>query len=250
MNHPSHRLFERVKRFGGLPPEVAEVPHQLDGTSFFPAGAGLFVTNPAAELPRFPVGGIMALGHDWGTTREFEYCAPRYADRLSNPTWTNLLSFLADAGIDRREVFYTNFFVGLRNAMTSMGPHPARRHRDYVARCQEFLVEQVELQKPRLVLVLGMHVPTLIAPLSDDLNGWSRSATFRSLDAQGLAGIPRVRLRGSTHTFAAAVLVHPCQRLRTVQSRRYRGLSGDAAELNLVADMLGTSSAHITPLAA
>jgi len=249
MNHPSQQLFKRVRQFGSLPPEVASIPHQLEGISFFPAGAGLFIDKPAAGLPGFPVGEIMVLGHDWGTTRDFEYHAPRYAERV-NPTWKHLLSFLDRVGIDRTKVFYTNFYVGLRNAMTAMGPHPARRNADFLRRCRDFLVEQIESQKPRLVLVLGIHVPRLVAPLSADLGGWSRLVSFRSLDAQRLAAVPRVKLRGSAHTFAAAVLVHPSYRGRNAPYRRYRGFSGDAAEVNLVQDMLATSSAHAMPFAA
>ena len=72
MPHPSHELFELVQQFDAFPNGVTSIPKQLQGTSFFPAGVGLLVEKRGTELPRFPVGGIMVLAHDWGTVGDFE----------------------------------------------------------------------------------------------------------------------------------------------------------------------------------
>jgi len=236
MSHPSHQLFERLKsEFGPLPSGIDRISHQLQGMSFFPAGIGLF--DPRAE---FPVGGVMVLGHDWGTVANFKGYVTRDEERLTDPTWKHMVLFLDSAGIERRSVFFTNFFIGLRATGKSVGEHPARGDVDYVRLCRDFLLEQVEVQRPKLMLVLGTQVPPLLAPMSDALRGWGHTRTFRELDAAG-AAVPRVKLHGSDHTFAAAVLVHPCHRPLNIKLRTWNGLKGDEAEVRMVKHLLTSS---------
>src|SRR5687767_12784111 len=191
-SHPSVVLFRRACQLGPLPPGVVPVPHQLQGTSFFPAGIGLY--RPTEELPDFPLGGVMVLGHNWGTPGDFQRCVSAAAEPITNPTWSNLLAFLDRVNIDRSSVFYTNFYMGLMDGATSMGPFPGRSDPNFVRRCEEFLVEQVETQAPQLILVLGGHLPRPLSRLSKELRGWGEFSSFAKLDAKGIGAIRDVAL--------------------------------------------------------
>lgn len=209
------------------------IPRQIQGSSFFPAGVGL-VRAAGEPLPKLPVGGIMVLAHDWGTVKDFERYSERDAESLSNPTWKRLLSFFDSVEIERRDCFYTNFFVGLRSGSSSVGTFPGILDEAYVAECLSLVAEQVELQKPRLMLVLGAHVPRLLARGSEQLHQWVGFDTFKTLDREDASFVPRVRLQDGSHQFAAVSLVHPCYRQLTARHRRWRGYNGDRAEVELV----------------
>lgn len=219
MPHPSHELFKLVQRFDAFPDGVTSIPKQLQGSSFFPAGVGLLVDKASTGLPRFPIGGVMVLAHDWGTVGDFALYEKNDEERLTNPTWRNMLPFLERAGIDTGECFFTNFFVGLRTGKSSVGVFPGADDVAYVRKCQSLLAQQIARQKPRLVLVLGSYVPKLIAPMTDDLKAWERFDSFKALDKQNLASFRSVILKGSDHKFSAVSLVHPCYRQRNAIHR-------------------------------
>jgi hypothetical protein len=63
--HPIEQLFGAMGEVEPFPPRVVPFPGRLEGIGSFPAGAGLWVTSPAAPLPAMPVGGVMVLGHDF-----------------------------------------------------------------------------------------------------------------------------------------------------------------------------------------
>lgn len=183
----------------------------------------------------------MVLGHDWGTVGDFDAYAPKDSENLNNPTWRNMLAFFGKTGIDPKECFFTNFFVGLRTGKSSVGVFPGITNSDYVKRCQDFFVEQVERQKPRLILALGAHVPKLISSTSDDLNDWNKFKSFKKLDQTNLASFRSVKFRNSNHIFSIASLVHPCYRQLNAKRRAWNGFSGDDAEVNLIKHMLAYS---------
>jgi len=103
-------------------------------------------------------------------------------------------------------------------------------------------IEQVEVQRPRILLVLGTKVPPLLAPISPDLRCWARFTSYGKMDEGGLSAVPRATLRGSSHAFAAGLLIHPCLSPSNVKHRRYRGLSGAEAETTLITDLVRSSS--------
>jgi hypothetical protein len=191
-------------------------------------------------LPKFPVGGIMVLAHDWGTVGDFNTYAPQDAENLNNPTWRNMLSFFVKTGINPKECFFTNFFVGLRTGKSSVGIFPGIKDASYVKLCQEFFVEQVEMQKPKLILVLGAHVPKLIANTSNQLSSWRYFDTFKKLDEDNLASFSGVKIGNLNHTSSVVALVHPCYRQLTAKSRSWKGFAGDEAEVQLVKNVLAS----------
>ena len=222
------------------------MPSRIPGTAFFPGGSGLWGTDAAKSLPRMPVGGIMVLGQDFDSERGFCTSLARQSENLKGPTWRQLLSVLRHAGIDAGDCFFTNFFMGLRAGTCAIGRFPGARDAAFVRRCQRFLQRQIDVQRPRLILTLGAHVLGPTAELSPQLVSWVGVATLRELDARQCAVIPSATF-GLAHTTAIVAMTHPSLRSVNVRHRRYADLTGDAAEQQMLLEVLGRRSGEEVP---
>lgn len=183
--------------------------------------------------PEFPYEGVMVVGHDWGTVSDFDAYSKFDAENLRNPTWRNMLPFLEKVGINPRRCFFTNFFIGLRTGPSSVGAFPGAKDPAYVSACLTLLVEQIETQRPKLIIVLGKYVPRLMAKASYKLRDWSNFDSFKTIDQNNAAVILETNLSSSTHKFSTVCLVHPCYRQLNVRHRHWNGFRGDEAEVNL-----------------
>jgi uracil-DNA glycosylase len=106
-------------------------------------------------------------------------------------------------------------------------------------RCQNFLLEQIKLMQPRLILSLGAYVPSFLAPLSPQLRCvWLGVKQLITLDKQGAALVYPSNFEGVLHPIAVVALTHPAYRHVNVKNRRYRNLEGEAAEEALVKDAM------------
>jgi len=120
-----------------------------------------------------------------------------------------------------------------------MGTFPGARDHDFVCWCRNFLLEQLRLIQPRLILTLGVHVPRFLAPLSPELKvAWSDVTGLRMLDERGVALVYPSTFSGVLRPAAVVALTHPAYRKLNVKSRRYGNLQGDAPEQALVRDAL------------
>jgi hypothetical protein len=96
------------------PDDVQPVRATLPGPAFFPGGTGVLSGDRAAcTLPR---GGVMLLGHNFGTVRYFETLQAAGRENLEVPTWRVLLRFLRECDISPEECFFTNVLMGLMRA--------------------------------------------------------------------------------------------------------------------------------------
>jgi hypothetical protein len=182
------------------------------------------------------MGGVMILGHDWGSEVGYGQDLARGGEHDTSPTWRNLLWLLAQVHIPVQACFFTNVYMGLRagNAK-STGRFPGARSSHFVHQCQTFLASQIATQRPRLILTLGVHVPAVIAPLSADLAGWAHCTRFRTLDRHGPPMIPTVHFPAPVNVNATmAALTHPSLWHRCVGERRYGALQGKDAELQML----------------
>ena len=240
--HPVEHLFEGLATVEPYPKGVVPVPQKLPGTAFFPGGTGLWHPDPGGAPPPMPVGGIMVLGHDFYSEAGYRRFVANRGESTKGPTWRNLLALLVRVGVGPERCFFTNAYMGLRAGSQNTGRFPGAKDAGFVERCRAFLGEQLRTQKPRLVLTLGSHVPAVLAPLSEDLASWLKAPSLKALDEAGCPIIPDVRFpsipRSST---TVAALVHPSIRWASVLRRRYRGLSGDAAEVSILKDALKAS---------
>lgn len=232
--HPSRQLWSVHEPPEGYPAGVLPVPAPIRGTAFFPGGFGLWNPEGSLSLPAFPEGETMILGHDFHSETGYRASLLRGAERLSQPTWRNLLALLHRVGIRPEECFFTNAFMGLRAGAGTTGVFPGSVDRQFVGHCRQFLTRQLHFQRPSLVVTLGMQAPRILAALSPELEDWSTVRGIRHLDRIG--PLRRDVSFGKVPDFRTTVVavVHPSLRQLSVRHRSYRGHSGDAAEVNIL----------------
>ena len=223
--------------------KVIPVKKMLCSTAFFPGGSGLWLgrsssSKTASSKPRMPKQKIMVLGNDFGSKDGYEKVQDNpYKNLDSSSTWRNLLEFLHRAGIKPKNCFFTNAYMGLRIVGKDTGPSPGKKDPKFVKCCQSFLAKQIAVQKPRLILVLGVEAIKLITKLSPDLiKKWKPWPGFKKLDANEVSWVEGVRFKDSGEQPVTVVaLVHPsAQWTKTFKNRRYRATKGEAAELKML----------------
>jgi hypothetical protein len=122
----------------------------------------------------------------------------------------------------------------------STGPFPGRRDTTFVTWCRALLLEEIQLQRPTLLLTLGQAVLPFLAQI-EPLHAWSDAKSLRQLDEQRVALLPTIQFPGCPHPTTTVALTHPGYWPRNVISRRYMSqrhgpLSGRAAETALLQD--------------
>ena len=186
--HPVDALFQHLQEIAPYPEGVAPVPKRMAGTAFFPGGSGLWGTTPNQPLPPMPTGQVMILGHDFDNEAGFQESLFAQGENLKGPTWRNLLWLLRQVNLPAEACFFTNVYMGLRAGDAKVtGRFPGSRHPHFVEQCQTFFIRQLQAQRPRLILTLGIQVPSVLAPLSPDLASWRGCQRFQDLDAGGHA---------------------------------------------------------------
>ena len=230
--HSVEYLLDVLSGFS-YPDEVVPVPKRIPGTAFFPGGFGLWREQPKGPLPPMPIGKVMVLGNYFDTEEGYQK-SRRKGDELYTPTWNNLLPLLESAGIQREQCFFTNVCMGLSVGDSNTGPSPGARDLEFSRCCESFLVEQIAVQKPRLILTLGRFVPKFIASLSPGLAEWRRCGSFSELDNSGPLK-QDVQFDGAMDlTTVVVALVHPSLRKGNVWRRRYQEWTGNDAELAML----------------
>jgi uracil-DNA glycosylase len=237
--HAVHYLFALHDQFGSYPNGVIRISIRILGTAFFPGGYGLWNTQPGVPLPQMPVGGVMVIGHNFDSEAGFERSFSHAGENLKGSTWRNLLAFLEQVEILPEWCFFTNAYVGLQSGDHAIGPFPGERNPEFVCWCQNFLLEQVKLMQPRLILTLGAYVPSFLAPLSPELRHvWLGMKRLTTLDEQEAALVYPSTFADLLCPRAVVALTHPAYRHVNVKYRRYGNLKGEDAEQALVKDAL------------
>lgn len=180
----------------------------------------------------------MVLGHDFHSEVGYLASMSLGGERLSMPTWRNLLRLFEQASVPLASCFFTNFYMGLREGSGATGPFPGAGNAAFVEHCSPFLIEQIRVQRPALILTLGRYVPPALAKLSPNLACWSGVSGFKDIDAAGPVQykVPFPGIDGFACTTVA--LIHPSLRLVSLSHRRYEGSVGADAELRMLASAL------------
>jgi hypothetical protein len=181
----------------------------------------------------------MVLGHDFHSVDGYRWAMKHEAENLNSPTWRNLKTLLDRVSLPLEACFFTNVYMGLRKGSATTGVFPGARAPKFVKRCQDFLLRQIALQRPRLILALGSHVPALLAPLSRQLVSWSGPGSFRRRDSEGTSLVSGAIFKHAKVKAVVVSLIHPCCRAANIRNRRWRGLIGNEAELLLVREAMG-----------
>ena len=255
-------LFNKQKEIE-YPKGVEPVEKMIARNAFFPGGSGLWATPTDKEWqvlsdlqicrsffdidnpdmpPPMPIGKVMVLGQDFGSKCWHKKCLCEVDYDLSSCTWQNLLEYLHCVGLRPKDCFFTNAYMGLMEK-GRLNKMKVKEFNQFKQPCQLFLDKQIRRQKPCLILALGSYAIELIAELSpDDLAEWRPWPGFEKLNDKS-SWIDGVRFSGSGEQSVTVVaLVHPGWRNSNVWRRRYRGLKGEAAELEMLKDALEQSN--------
>jgi len=92
--HPVDRLFDKLWEISRYPDGVVPVAQRIEGTAFFPGGAGLWGTEPDTPLPSMPIGQVMILRHDFDIEVGYLWSLAHRGENLKSPTWKTLLWLL------------------------------------------------------------------------------------------------------------------------------------------------------------
>jgi hypothetical protein len=238
--HPVEELWARHHPPDGYPAGVLAVRQPIPGIAFFPGGYGLWRGDTSSPLPSMPVGGIMVLGHDFHSERGYEDSLARGRESVTQPTWRQICKLFDAVGIDPSRCFFTNIYMGLRAGAATTGPFPGRTDERFVGHCRRFLVEQLRVQRPSLILTLGIHVPGFLGTLSPDLSAWTQGTGFKHLDRVGPVRMDVQFDVEPTIVATVVALTHPSLRDASVRHRCYRGLVGHDAELEILGEALAS----------
>jgi hypothetical protein len=196
------RLFAKMDELvpaAIYPSVVPRITERIEGTAFFPGGSGLFLEGRDRQDVQFPFGGVMVLGHNFDSESGFNKSFARKGEILATGTWGPLLKVLKEASIPFEQCFFTNAFMGLCEGDDS-SDFAGRSNERFRNACLAFLKTQIEIQRPRLILTLGLHSPPLLACISSDLTSWKgrpqRSGFDRTLKPVRPQILHRVQFRG------------------------------------------------------
>ena len=234
--YPSDELRARLREVEPYPDGVAAVPDELPFTAFFPGGAGVMLNEDGAKPP-FPFGKVMILGHNFYHLAGFELMRRKQKRDAGTPTWRNLKSTLARAGIAPEDCFFTNAYQGLMKTESSMGAFPGAKDEAFVQRCRAFFRVQLAVCQPKLVITLGVHVPPFLAFLSNELRAkWlsdkGKTLTFAQIDENegGLISVEVSDANEQPRRACFVALTHPAQQWPNVKRRRFSELESYEAE--------------------
>lgn len=224
----SEKLFEHINLVEPYPDLVTEVTTMIDITAFFPGGKGLWKEEESDVFPT-----ILILGQDFSTEKEYMRMMQNKVNDINGSTWRNLRELFKEANVSLIDCFFSNVFMGLRKTESMTGKFPGFKNEDFVSRNIEFLLFQINVIKPKLIITLGKYSAELVSKLSDDLNSWRNYRALRQPDI----GLKKdIKINGNILTCVA--LEHPSMRRSNVKRRRYKNFVGNEAEVRMLKDAL------------
>lgn len=223
-------LFQLQRKTVPSAAGVMPVSRMLPGVRFFPGGRGVWNDSPDATLP---TNGVMVVGEDWG-----DLTAYRQAKTEETPpppeesvTWKALAELLTEAELSPSSCFFTSFYMGLREKTSKRIQFPGAKSAEYVAACRDFLMEQINVVRPRLIVLLGARIPRRVAGLSSELNEWRNCKTASSLDRKGAL---KTNASFGSHHATVCWIVPPTRRVSNLRRRKFDGQKGAQAEVELI----------------
>jgi len=186
---------QKLRSFKGLP----VMTH-----AFFPGGNGLY---KGVHATRFPIGGTLILGSNFGCLRGFIDAQGQLliTDERKNATWTPLLYALQAAEIKADECFFTNAWPFLHEGESNLGPiGDWLQDQILMAACVGFFEYTFKIMQPRLIIGLGIGPAALLSRVwPKDLVSWRRYA----LD--GLDDLPMATVHLEGQRAVCVAITHP-----------------------------------------
>ncbi|NDY55869.1 hypothetical protein G3N56_03820 [Desulfovibrio sulfodismutans] len=167
-DHPSIELFKKCTEITGksYPGVVEAIPEQLGCTAFFPGGYGLWLeeeNNSPDTLPDFPVNGVMLLADIFDSYDA--YCRLHDEYHLNNNVrcsnidgrfWAGLRDIVKKSGCGFAKIFFSNVYMGIFHCEKTYFHKKAKINKEYIDSCNEFLLQQILMQQPKLIFAVGL----------------------------------------------------------------------------------------------
>ncbi|MGH4125930.1 MAG: uracil-DNA glycosylase family protein [Clostridium sp.] len=221
-------LYKNIDMVKPYPNTVKPVDKMVDITAFFPGGKGLWLEEYSEVFPS-----VLVLGQDFSTVKQYKRILRNEATDLECATWRNLIKFFNEAGIDLKDCFFSNVFMGLRDTVSMTGEFPGSKDEDFVKRNIDFLYYQIDVIKPKVIITLGIPSSEFLAKLSSDLDCWTDGKALR---VPNIGLQKNVRFKDNVCTCLA--LEHTSCRNANVKRRKYINNSGDHCGNDAEVEML------------
>lgn len=185
----------KLRSFTGLP----VMTH-----AFFPGGNGLY---KGIHATRFPIGGTLVLGSNFGCVSRFIDLQGRLlvTDERGNATWKPLLHSLHTAGIEADKCFFTNAWPFLHESESNLGPiSDWLQDQTLMTACVSFFEYTLKIMQPHLIVGLGIGPAAFLSYVwPKDLVSW------RKYTLQGIDDLPMATVHIQGQTAVCVAITHP-----------------------------------------
>lgn len=219
--------------------------YKFPGTAFFPGGDGLY-KETAAEKIDFPFNKIMVLGQDFSNVKYLQNAKKQEAENeINSPTWRNLISLLHKVGIKPEDCFYTNVIMGARVAESNSGISAAFKedNEKFLKECFDFFKKQIEFQKPKLIIVLGIAVVKFLSNFIPELAYYKKIEKIKKIDTDGMAIMPNINFFQDLNLqLNLVILQHPSFSELNIKHRTFKNFPpGETACIELLKEAVKIS---------
>lgn len=224
-------LRKLIDEIGYSDSGMMKINGEIKGDGFFPGADGVIEKNGLISDKKF-----MVLGQDQDKESGFKKSV-KIGSEIYTPTWRNLKGLLSESRIRLKDCFFTNCIMGARlNSVKSTGKSRAIFHSRFLADSIRILTKQIEIQRPKGIICLGIIPIRLLSLLSDKLHlKFVGVDNFREIDQNNLSLIEGVEFREiKGFKTSIACLNHPSYRNLNVKNRDFGGYSGEFAELEIL----------------
>jgi len=247
-DHPSVALFKEASKIN-LPVSLNKVPEQVKTTAFFPGGYGLCLDKPVCtkdDLPEFPEYGIMAVLDIFDSQSAYDCLRIEPGSNLSKQTWRGIYEIYRENGVEvkdanyklkddlLRKTFFTNAHIGLYTNNKEY-KKIIKKNEPYRNACYNFFCRQVECQKPRLILALGLTAKDFLAR-THGLECWIGKNTTGMNSCRKFK-----KVHFGNHCTVVAFLANPARRGTNVNLLKYDGLEREQADIQVFRDAVKVS---------
>ncbi|HSR04304.1 MAG TPA: uracil-DNA glycosylase family protein, partial [Proteiniclasticum sp.] len=181
---------------------------------------------------------ILVLGHDFSTVNEYKKMLRTGKNEINSPTWREMIKLFKVSGVDLDRCFFSNVYMGLRDTVSMTGVFPGSKNKAFVDRNMDFLLMQITIIKPKLIITLGKPASINLSHLSNELKSdWSNGEAL---------SLPNIGFRRSVlidnHLYVCIALEHTSMRNQNVKRRRYKNergeYEGNEAEIEMLKDAM------------
>ncbi len=213
---------------------IMEMPKErIKGTSFFPCGNGVFENSLCQKS-------IMILGQDQDNEKGFNKSMSENTETYS-ATWRNMIKLFNEAKINLKHCFFTNCLMGIRiNSKRNVGKSPGLIYEEFLKENLNYLSRQIKIINPKSITILGLIPLKFLALLSNELRlKTTFLKSFREIDDNGYGYLESVKFEEIGY-INIAILVHPSYRIQNCMNRKFDGMNGNLAEVEILKKVKNT----------